>query len=71
MNPHPEVGQIWRDNDERTKGTGEFTVEEILVTDNGPYALVRREATGRRSRISFKRLGITNKSGYTYIGRKR
>ena len=28
-----EVGQIWRDNDQRTKGAGEFTV--LAVVDSG------------------------------------
>ena len=63
-----EVGQMWKDNDERTVGSGEFVVEEIV----GGKAIVRRTATGRRTKISpFRLLNTTGKRGYSYLGKKR
>lgn len=47
-----EPGQVWRDNDQRTKGSGEFTVIEATYS----YALVRRHDTGLTTRILVERL---------------
>lgn len=93
-----EPGQVWRDNDERTDGAGEFTVlavargnaseytgdletiqdavvdaEEASVRTGHGYAVVRRNATHRLSRIRVDRLlhPRWTKRGYTYIGRSR
>ena len=74
-----EPGQIWRDNDQRTKGSGEFTVEDVGVTRGGMYArdtivaVVRRHRTGRRTKISVARLlnGTNTQRGYTYLGMSR
>ena len=64
-----EPGQIWRDNDQRTKGSGEFTVIEATYT----HALVRRHKTGRTRRISVERMlkGTNTQRGYTYLGMSR
>lgn len=62
-----EAGQIWRDNDQRSKGAGEFTVEDVDDT----HATVRRHESGRRSRILLSRLLKGGPRGYTYIGRQR
>lgn len=71
-NPIPAVGQMWRDNDTRSKGSGEFTIEKLFKTERGvPYARVRREATGKLSRIKVSRLATLGSRGYTYIGMKR
>ena len=68
-----EPGQVWRDNDERSKGAGEFTIVEITVDSwgNPRSAIVRREATGRLSTIRLERLLKGGRRGYTYIGRGR
>lgn len=74
-----EVGQMWRDNDQRTKGAGEFTVEDVGVTRGGMYtrativAIVRRHRTGRRTKINVDRLlkGTNTQRGYTYLGMSR
>lgn len=60
---------MWRDNDQRTRGEGEFTVEEVA----DGKAVVRRHRTGRRSTISVERLlsHAARQRGYTYLGRKR
>lgn len=64
-----EPGQQWRDNDQRSKGAGEFTIVG-LATDRTmrEVALVERDATGRRHRIRVDRL-LTGP--YTYLGRQR
>ena len=75
-----EPGQVWKDNDYRTKGSGEFTVLDVYIAvvnhrQNGPheveFAKVRRE-DGRRTRISTSRLLNDNTSrGYSYIGKSK
>lgn len=70
-----EPGQVWRDNDERSKGAGEFTVQSV-VTGGGTanrrlsreYAIVKRES-GRTTWIRVDRL-LPGKA-YRYIGRQR
>ena len=64
-----EPGQIWRDNDQRTRGAGEFTVEKVTAT----HAFVRRHRTGRLTRIYLARLlnGNNTQRGYTYLGMSR
>ena len=62
-----EPGQVWRDNDERSRGSGEFVVE--YVSEREGVALVRREATGRPTKIRVDRL-LAGKA-YRYIGRAR
>lgn len=64
-----EPGQMWKDNDQRTRGSGEFTV--IGTTDT--HALVRRHKTDRTSRISVERMlkGTNTQRGYTYLGRQK
>jgi hypothetical protein len=69
-----EVGQVWKDNDNRSKGTGEFVVVEVSATQNQVfgYAYVRREATGKVTRIRTERLlHDDGPRGYSYIGRSR
>ena len=74
-----EPGQIWRDNDQRTKGSGEFVVEEVFPVNDVPllkrglYASVRRTDTGRRTRVKVDRLlsGTNTQRGYTYLGMSR
>lgn len=69
-NPTPEVGQVWADNDERTKGAGEFT---IISVHPGPlssgYVWVRRGEATRRIRLD--RLADTGSRGYRFIGRAK
>ena len=64
-----EPGQVWRDNDERSKGAGEFEVIELGVDwKDREVAKVYRPAIGRHTTIRVDRL----LSGpYTYIGRAR
>lgn len=64
-----QPGQMWKDNDQRTKGSGEFVIEEATYT----HAQVRRLESGRRSTIAVDRLLGTShlQRGYTYIGMKR
>lgn len=74
-----EPGQVWRDNDQRSRGAGEFVVEAVETVDTGRYsgrrtvARVRREATGRRSTIAVARLlrSAHKQRGYTYLGMQR
>lgn len=74
-----EPGQMWRDNDQRTRGAGEFIVEELGTARGGmyardtPVAIVRRTNTGRRTRIRIDRLlnGTNTQRGYTYLGKKK
>ena len=75
-----EPGQMWRDNDQRTKGSGEFVVLEVIdrydpSTDKivPDEAVVRREATGRKRVIRVDRLlkGSNTQRGYTYLGMSR
>ena len=74
-----EPGQIWRDNDQRTKGSGEFVVEELGTVRGGmyvrdtPVAIVRRHDTGRRTKVRIDRLlkGTNTQRGYTYLGMSR
>ncbi len=65
-----EPGQMWKDNDQRTKGSGEFVVADI--SESGRYAYVERESR-RIHRIRIDRLiGTAHlQRGYTYIGMKR
>ena len=69
-----EPGQVWRDNDERSKGAGEFTIVGTFTgslshTSGVEFAIVKRDA-GRRSRpIRVDRL-LAGKA-YRYIGRQR
>ena len=62
-NPLPEIGQIWRDNDQRTKGSGEFTI----VSMDDDRAEVRRDG-GRVSHIRLDRFADRNNRGFTYLG---
>lgn len=69
-----EVGQIWRDNDERSSGAGEFTIVELGKTPGkGQWVKVRRHATGRHSVIQLARLLKSSHkvTGYTYLGKER
>ena len=50
--PMPKVGEIWRDRDERSKGSGEFEVLEV----GDWHAVVLRTATQRRTRIRLSRM---------------
>lgn len=50
--PEPQVGEIWRDKDQRSKGSGEFTVVSVV----GDYAVVRRHATKRHARLLVRRM---------------
>jgi hypothetical protein len=66
-----EPGQMWKDNDQRTKGAGEFEITSI--SESGRYAYVERKATKTIHRIRIDRLLGTShlQRGYTYIGMKR
>ena len=63
-----EPGQIWRDNDQRTKSSGEFRV--LAVIDG--RAVVKRDG-GRTTSIAVSRLlkGTNTQRGYTYLGMSR
>lgn len=63
-----EPGQHWRDNDQRTKGTGEFVVKHVI----DGRAIVERDG-GHSSSISVERmLRLTGtQRGYTYLGMER
>ena len=63
-----EPGQIWRDNDQRTKGSGEFTVVSVV---DGFARVYRAEGKRRTTRISVDRLLAGGSRGYTYLGRKK
>lgn len=65
-NPDPEVGQLWRDNDTRSYGAGEF---EIVAVDE-TYVIVKRQ-TGRNTRIRRDRLADDSGRGYSFIGKSR
>jgi hypothetical protein len=65
-NPTPEAGQVWRDNDTRSYGSGEF---EIVSVDD-VHVIVKRQ-TGRNTRIRKDRLSDESKRGYTYVGKAR
>ena len=73
-NPTPEVGQVWADNDERTKGAGEFKIVGIdLDSDRDrawDYAIVKR-GDGYETTISTHRFADTGSRGYRYIGRAK
>ena len=73
-----EPGQIWRDNDQRTKGSGEFVVLNLFVgelshTRGEEFAHVERVDTGRKTNIRTARLlnGTNTQRGYTYLGMSR
>jgi hypothetical protein len=71
-NPTPEVGQVWADNDERTKGAGEFTIVGFVWDGkdfDDKFVLARRD--GRTTRIRADRLLDAGSRGYRYIGRAR
>ena len=76
-----EPGQIWRDNDQRTRGSGEFTVIEVChdvryagykQERSGYFARVERKG-GRKTTIAVTRLlnGTNTQRGYTYLGRSK
>lgn len=68
MNATPlRVGDIWRDRDQRSKGTGEFVIKR--VSPDGKYAEVHRTETNRHVRIRVRRL-LDGKS-YERIGAGR
>lgn len=62
--PQPQVGEIWRDKDERSRGAGEFTVLAVGPT----YATVKRHATNRTVRILVRRM---TEGQYIRIGVER
>lgn len=64
-NPNVEVGQIWADNDERTRDAGEF---EIIAIE-GDKAVVKRST--RTTKISLKRFRNSHRNGFRYVGRGR
>lgn len=69
-----KVGQIWKDNDLRSKGTGEFRVVALEEDPDGTiYIRAKRRDSRRTSRIRKDRLlGSSERSqGYTYIGMTR
>lgn len=77
-----EPGQTWRDNDQRTKGSGEFVVLEVFhdvryagynKQRSGYFARVQRPDTGRKTVIAVTRLlnGTNTQRGYTYLGMSR
>lgn len=70
-----EVGQIWKDNDLRSIGSGEFVViaVEQPVPGGDIFAVVKRRDSGRTTRINQDRLVYSSdlKQGYTYLGRTR
>lgn len=73
-----EPGQVWVDNDWRSVGAGEFTVQSVVSGSgsasrrvNREYAIVKRHATDRVTWIRTDRLLKGGKRGYTYIGRQR
>jgi hypothetical protein len=72
-NPTPEPGQVWADNDERTKGSGEFEIAALIRSGLHPseaYAIVKR-SDGSNTRIRLDRFADTGSRGYRYIGRAR
>lgn len=66
----PAVGQMWADNDTRSKGAGEFTIIELVTTTAGPKVRVKRES-GRKTLIKASRFKDGSKHGYRYLGRSR
>ncbi len=66
-NPTPEAGQMWKDNDIRSAGAGEFTIVSIDTT----HALVMRQGSKRNTRIRLDRFADTTERGYSYIGKSR
>ena len=66
-NPTPSVGQVWADNDERTKHSGEFEIVEIDYLLG--IATVKRGK--HKSKIRVDRLADTGSRGYRYIGKSR
>lgn len=50
----PEVGQMWRDTDERSKGSGEFTIVALWgghgATGPGPIRLHERASESDKTR---------------------
>ena len=69
-------GQIWRDNDQRTEGEGEFTVVQLVTEGGVDYAMVQRgKHLGqiRITRIRVDRLleDSFTQRGYTYLGMSR
>lgn len=65
-NPTPQVGQIWADNDERSTGSGEFEIIDVLENT----VRVKR-TSGIHTQISKKRLAEGGARGYRYIGMSR
>ena len=70
-----EPGQVWRDNDTRTRGAGEFRVIAVYEQTKGRsrgamVADVIRE-TGRVHTIRVDRLLAGGARGYTLIGRSK
>lgn len=63
-NPAPEVGQVWRDNDERT------VVPEFTITEVGETFVYAKRGDGTTS-IRIDRLANSGSRGYTYIGRSK
>lgn len=59
-----EVGQIWRDRDERSKGSGEFVIERVTAD----HALVYRRDSELRRYIKTRRLLGRD---YIYVGMSR
>lgn len=73
--PTVEPGQVWRDNDARTRGAGEFRVIAVYEQTHGrnrgaQVADVIREG-GRVHTIRVDRMLAGGPRGYTYIGRAR
>lgn len=74
-------GQVWVDNDIRSRGSGEFVVLSVWTAGEGvgrlragrEYAQVRRYDTDRLTVIASDRLlaGRDSKRGYTYVGMQR
>ena len=73
--PTVEPGQVWRDNDARTRGAGEFRVIAVYEQTKGRsrgamVADVIREG-GRVHTIRVDRMLAGGRRGYTLIGRSK
>lgn len=71
-----EAGQVWKDNDQRSVGSGEFIVDDVVLVTNEdgetyPVAFVTRTSTRRKSRIKVSRLIAGGNRGYSYLGKSR